>query len=215
MLKIVPAILTSDEAELKEMLSRCEGVVERVQIDIIDGIFADNKTVDPEVLESVETKLKIDYQLMVKDPIEWIEKCRCGKAQRIIGHLEMMDSQKEFVDKVVEVGLEVGLGLDLDTSVDKLENDILKRLDCVLVMSVKAGFGGQEFCEKVIKKIKRLNELKKKEGYDFKICVDGGVTLDNIKIIAEAGTDEVAIGRKLFKGNLAANIEKYKESCIW
>ena len=90
-MKIVPSILTADPKEALEMLERVEGAADRVSIDIIDGIFANNKTVDPQLFENVETNLMIDYQLMVKDPVNWVERCVRGQADRIIGHVEMMD----------------------------------------------------------------------------------------------------------------------------
>ena len=212
MLSIIPAILTSDESELKDLLSKCEGVAESVQIDIIDGIFADNKTIDPSALEKIQTNLEIDYQLMVKEPIEWIDKCIRGQARAVIGHVEMMKSQEEFVDRGLEAGLEVGLGLDLKTPVNAIDEEILMKLDVILVMSVKAGFGGQEFKEEAIEKIKRLSELREKESFKYRICVDGGITLENIKSVAEAGADEVCVGRRLFKGDLADNIDRYLQA---
>ena len=145
MVEIIPSILTSDPNELRALISRCEGVVERVSIDIIDGKFAANKTIDPTVLSAIDTNLKLDFQLMVIEPVNWIEKCVSAGADRIIGHIEHMTSQTEFIGKVQEVGAQIGLGLDLETPVDKLDPLILTNLDVVLVMSVPAGFGGQEF----------------------------------------------------------------------
>ncbi len=207
MIKVVPSILTNNPEEARQMLQRCEGVAERVSVDIIDGVFAENKTIEPIVFEDVETNLKIDYQLMTKDPINWVEKCVRGQADRIIGHVEMMSSQLEFVEKVVSVGLKVGLALDLDTPVEKIDKAILNDLDVVLVMSVKAGFGGQVFQDKAIDKILRLKELKEKDSSPYLIHVDGGINKDNLKKVNEAGADEVSIGRKLFEGNLEENIQ--------
>ncbi len=73
MVEIIPSILTNDPEEAKELVARCEDVVERVSIDIIDGKFAKNKTIDPSAIADIDTTLKIDYQLMVYEPINWIE----------------------------------------------------------------------------------------------------------------------------------------------
>jgi pentose-5-phosphate-3-epimerase len=88
MVEIVPAILTNDPSELRRLVALCEGVVDRVSIDIIDGKFAANKTIDPSALSEIETSLKIDFQLMVEEPVNWVERCVRGGADRIIGHVE-------------------------------------------------------------------------------------------------------------------------------
>src|SRR3989304_6370901 len=104
MIEIIPSILTNDSKELVDKLGICEGIVERVQIDIIDGVFASNKTIDPSALFSLETELKLDFHLMVKEPINWVEKCVSAGADRIIAQVEMMENQVDYVGKVQEVG---------------------------------------------------------------------------------------------------------------
>ena len=221
-MKIIPSILTNNSTEAKALLSRCEDVVDRVSIDIIDGKFADNKTIDLLALQGIETNLKLDFQLMVIDPVNWVKKCtQAGahlrsktsvrRANTIIGHIEHMTDQVEFISRVQEEGIKVGLGLDLVTPVSDLNETIINNLDMVLLMSVPAGFGGQKFSYQVIKKIKLLSNTRKKNKQKFKIHVDGGVTSDNIKDIATAGADEVSVGRSLFKGDLRENINKFNK----
>jgi len=209
MIKVIPSILTNDPDELKEMIAQVEGITDFVSIDIIDGKFADNKTIDPIVLSGVDTSLKLDFQLMVNEPINWVEKCASAGAERIIGHIEEMGDQVEFVGKVQEVGASIGLGIDIETPVSELDSTILTNLDAVLVMSVPAGFGGQKFDRRAIKKVKELDKIRVRDDTPYKIHVDGGVTVDNIKEIEKAGADEVSVGRMLFKGNLKENIDKF------
>jgi ribulose-phosphate 3-epimerase len=209
-MEIIPSILTSDPKETREMLSKCEGVVERVSIDIIDGKFADNKTITPDLLAEVETNLKIDYQLMVEEPVNWIERCVSGQADRIIGHIEHMSDQVEFVGKVQDVGAYIGLAIDLDTPISDVDKEILTNLDTVLLMSVPAGFGGQKFRKEVISKIRQLRKVRDKDETPFKIHVDGGITSDNIKDVVNFGADEVSVGRGLFKGDLEENIRVFR-----
>ena len=212
MIKIIPSILTNDPDELRELLNRCEGVTDRVSVDIIDGKFANNKTIEPDILFDFDTSLKIDYQLMVIEPVKWIEKCVRGQADRIIGHIEHMQSQVDFVGKVQEVGAGVGLGLDLPTPVSKFDSTILTNLDVVLVMSVPAGFGGETFDERVFSKLKELDEIRARDKTPYKIQDDGGVTLTKIDNVHFIGADEVSIGRRLFNGDLDANIKKFQEA---
>lgn len=210
-MEIIPAILTNSPEELRQKISILDEIGGRVQIDIIDGQFAENKTIDPSIIEEIPTYLRIDYQLMTKEPIDWVERAVRGLADRIIGHIEMMSNQMAFVGKVQEVGASPGLALDIDTPVAAIDKTALASIDVVLLMSVKAGWGGQEFEERVIPKIVELSKIRLKDAIPFKICVDGGITYDTIKKVAKVEADEVAIGRKLFEGDLRTNIESFKK----
>ena len=212
MVEIIPAILTSSPDEVQELLARVEQVADRVQIDIIDGVFAKNKTIDPSALEKTETDLYLDFHLMTKEPVNWVEKCARVGADRIIGQIEMMGNQTEFVGKVQAVGAHVGLAIDLETPVSSLDGVILNNLDVVLVMSVPAGFGGQKFDERALDKIKMLDEIRVRDDRPFRICDDGGITLELINDIHFAGADEVSIGRRIFKGDLQKNMRKYQKA---
>ena len=212
MIEIIPSILTNDPKELADKLGICEGIVERVQIDIIDGVFASNKTIDPSALFSLETELKLDFHLMVKEPINWVEKCVRAGADRIIAQIEMMENQVDYVGKVQEVGGGVGLAVDLKTEIENLDSVILTNLDVVLVMSVPAGFGGQKFDERALDKIKRLDEIRARDKTPYRICDDGGVVFEWVDDIRREGVDEVVIGRNLFEGRLEDNIKKYRNA---
>ena len=212
MIEIIPSILTNDPKELADKLGICEGIVERVQIDIIDGVFASNKTIDPSALFSLETELKLDFHLMVGEPINWVEKCVRAGADRIIAQIEMMENQVDYVGKVQEVGGGVGLAVDLKTEIENLDSVILTNLDVVLVMSVPAGFGGQKFDERALDKIKRLDEIRARDKTPYRICDDGGVVFEWVDDIRREGVDEVVIGRNLFEGRLEDNIKKYRNA---
>lgn len=214
MIDIIPSILTDNLGDFETRLRRIEEAVDvngaaisKIQIDVIDGVFVDNKTLDPSILGQIDTDLGLDFHLIVKEPVNWIEKCANAGADRIIGQIEMMKSQVEFVEKVQETGLYVGLAIDLDTPVAKLDPVILTNVDVVLVMAVKAGWGGQEFNPSVLGKIKALDEIRVRDSTPFKICVDGGETGSTINETHFAGADEVVIGKKLFAGDIAANVK--------
>lgn len=211
MVEIIPAILTNDIKEVEEKLTRAEGVVKRIQIDIVDGVFAANKTIAPSFLEDIETDLNLDFHLMTKDPADWVERAVRGGAERIIGQIESMSDQVGFIGKVAEVGLSVGLAIDVDTDIEKIDQTIITNLDVVLVMSVKAGFGGQEFDLSALLKVNELDKIRVRDDTPFKICVDGGINEDNIKKVVKAGADEVVIGR-VFDGDLAENLEKLRKA---
>ena len=212
MLKITPSILTNDPQEFKEMINMVEEKTDRVQIDVIDGVFVDNKTVDPSILNVIETNLKIDFQLMTKEPIKWVEKCFRAQADRIIGHIEMMSDQGEFIKKVQSLGCKVGLGVDIDTPIEQIDPVLFSDTDVILLMSYKAGFGGQKFDPSVIKKIEQLDSIRVRDDTPFKIHVDGGINKDTIRDTAIAGADEVSVGRLLFGGKIEDNISELVKS---
>src|SRR4030042_5151416 len=208
--EIIPSILTNDPEEVLVEIRMAEGVVERVQIDVVDGIFAANKTFDIDLLQDIDTNLKLDFHLMTKEPINWVERSIRGGADRIIGQLEMMSDQLNFVHKVQEVGALVGIAIDLKTDVSAIDDIMFQDLDVVLVMSVPAGFGGQKFEHKTIQKIEELKKIRERKKSTYKISVDGGITLDYMDDLVKKGADKVIIGERLFKGNLKENLEKFR-----
>jgi ribulose-phosphate 3-epimerase len=216
MIEIIPALLTNDPDELRQLLEKIEKAPgKRVQIDIIDGVFADNITVEPNIMYDSQTDLLIDYHLMVDEPIDWIDRCIKGCADRIIGQIEKMSDQVEFVGKVQEVGAQVGLAIDIDTPISDLDSTILNNLDVVLVMSVKAGFGGQKFDDRALTKIDLLDEIRSRDDTPFRICDDGGITLENIDDIRRAGVNEVSIGRRLTEGDIIRNYKEFKKAAYF
>lgn len=208
-IEIIPAILTSSPQEAKSLLQKADGVTKRIHIDIIDGVFADNKTIEPSVFDNIDHGLLIDFHLMVNEPVNWIEKCARAQGNRLIAHVEMMSDVSEFISKVTEAGLSPGLAFDIDTPID-IEARLLTDADVVLVMSVPAGFGGQKFNSDVLDKISKLNEIRKVDPRPFRICDDGGVSLENIDKLEKASVDEVVIGQRIFQGDLAENISIMK-----
>lgn len=207
MLEIIPAILTNDPKELEEKIRQVEELVQRVQVDIVDGVFADNKTISLEAVANIDTNLLLDIQLMTKEPVDWVEKSARAMADRIIGQVEMMSDQARFIEKVAETGEKVGLAIDLPTPISALDTVILNNLDVVLVMSVKGGFGGQDFQEPALKKVIELSGYRASNNCRYRICVDGGINEENIGKIRRAGADEAVIGHSLFEGDIRERLE--------
>lgn len=205
---VIPSPFTIDIKELKSFLTEAEGKVDIFQIDINDGTFLNNKSILPENLRGINTSLKFDFHLMVANPIDWIERCVSVGAKRIIGQIEYMQSQSEFVKKLQGFGVKKGLALDINTDISKIDQEVLPLLDVILLMDYPAGMGGQAFDNRVLEKIKNLIELRKKEDLSYHICCDGGINEETILKVKEAGADEITVGKRLFTGDFVDNMNK-------
>lgn len=204
-LSVIPDVLTIDIGEVQEKTRLVQGLAQRFHVDILDGQFADNLTVSPADLHSVDFgDLQVDLHLMVDDPVAWIEGCVALSPARLIAHIERMGSQRAYVDRLTAYGhVGVGLGVDLFTPIASLEKSVLPDVKLVLLMAVPAGYSGQLFDERVLPKIGELREI-----YAGRILVDGGITVETARRVAEAGAHEVAVNSYLWSFNAAQDILK-------
>lgn len=196
MVEIIPTILAKDPFGFQEKIKNIEGIVPKIQIDIIDGIFVANKTIGLELLKDLEHQLKIEIHLMVREPIDWVERCRETLADRIVAQVEMMSNIELFLEEVATSGMEVGLALDFDTPVEKVSPEIYPKLDSILLMAVKAGFGGQDFNLKVLEKIKKIKAIV---GDLVDIGIDGGLDEESIIKCKEAGATLFYVGKTFWE----------------
>lgn len=199
-----PTILSNDGNEVKEQIAILDRLKIKGHLDVIDGVFADNRTVAIDDLNGWKLR-EWECHLMVDDPIIWIDKCESLELGRIIGQIERMPSQSEFVEKVQSLQMEAGLAIDLDTQVEELESEVLVWVERVLVMGVKAGRSGQKFEDKVIDKIARLVKMRQAGGHSFMIEVDGGVNLGIANRLREARVDAVAVNSIFWAGEVNGN----------
>lgn len=208
---IIPAIIAENFDDLKEKISKVEGLVEWAQIDVMDGKFAPSVSWNsPLELQNIDTNLKIEIHLMVQNPEENIRDWISSGARRVIVHYE--STSQEEVEKVISnlkfAGMEAGVALRIETDVSKIEN-LISSLDVVQFMGIdKIGYYGQEFDSRVIEKIKNL----RKNFSNVKIGIDGGVNLENAKALLEAGADNLIVGSMIFRSsNIADTIKKLQD----
>lgn len=192
MIQIIPTVFEKDFANARMRLGEIDKTSRWIQVDVIDGIFSYGRTFDLELINKAEggEKKLWDIHLMVKEPVKWFEKCVFVGASRIIGQVEMMSDRNEFVDRVKTEAVEVGLAFDIDTKVD---DNIPKETDMVLLMARKAGFGEKEIDEGIFKKIEKAKKM------NLTVAVDGGVDEDNIFLFENAGVDIVYCGSHYFE----------------
>lgn len=193
-IRVIPAILSNSAEDMLEKIGRIERFVNRVQIDIVGKVFASDLSVGVEELEQITSSVILDVQLMVREPIKYLNRCDEVGVGRVFGHVEWMKNREEFIEQAFSLGMEVGLALDLLTPISAVEREI-QELDAVLLMSVPAGRSGQEFDKGVLRKISKVRELRA----DIPICVDGGIDPINIGSCVEAGASEFAVGSYLWE----------------
>jgi len=199
-MQIIPTILTKELAKARTKLKKYQNIFSWVQLDITDGVFVANHNLTlSDFSQLFELRyFKIDLHLMVKEPLFFLDEAKRVQPQRIIGHIELMQDQLLFINQVKQMRAQTGLAVDLPTPLSKLEFDLLPQLDIVLLMSVKAGWGGQKFNPGVLAKIKRLAKIKKEKGLKFKIALDGGINIETMKKPLKEGVEIFYIGDYLF-----------------
>ena len=136
-------------------------------------------------------EIGVDLHLMVKEPADWIARALQIFPERIIGQVEMMRDAENFISGVIEGGAGTGIALDLETPVSVVSEEIYRSVDLILLLAVKAGFGGQRFDQRVVKKIE---EIKKIVGDLVKVGVDGGLDEENIKVCQKKGANIFYVG---------------------
>lgn len=195
MVTIIPAVLAITEDQYAKTLKKIEEseFFENgwVHIDIIDGKFADNVTIGPEIIGKYSTKLKIELHLMVENPKEIIDKLESVDLGRIITHIEASNKGSN-------------LALNPQTPAASLEG---LNPECILIMAVHPGKQGQKFIPETLEKIKEV----RKSYPNILIGVDGGVTPENAKLIVDAGADYLVVGSHLIEGNIDENLETFWE----
>lgn len=204
-MNVYPSILTDEIELVYEQVSLCRenSDVHTVQIDIIDGFFADNITVFPSDLFQVDFgDLKVDFHLMTQEPMDFVHEIRDSKdflpVRAVIGQLEQMDSQVEFLKEVKKNGWMTGLSLDLHTPIESIDEEAWEFLEVIQIMGVKAGYQGQEFNLNTLNIVSELHDKIEELGLDIEVIVDGGVGLENINEIEDHGADGVAPGSDLW-----------------
>jgi len=206
-LKIAPSILSADFGKLNEEVASVEAFSDWLHVDVMDNHFVPNLTIGAPVVAKLETKLFKDCHLMVSNPENLIEDFAKAGADAITIHAEAEGNIEEMLEKIRSLGCKAGISIKPKTPVSAIEN-LLDKVDLVLVMSVEPGFGGQEFMESALPKIKELREKKP----ELDISVDGGINAETAKLTREAGANILVAGNYIFKAeNREEGIKSLRE----
>jgi len=206
---IIPKILTDDLEKVKEQVNQVKGLVRRVQVGVVDGVYVDNLTVAPADLSEVDFgEFEVEVHLMVEYPGDLLGDCYAGGARLVVGQIERMGGQGSFVEQAQELGLRVKLAIDLFTPAEEVGVELWNKVDGVLLMSVRAGFQGQKFDKQVVEKIKKLRN----GGFGGEIEVDGGLNPENITMCKQAGANKFVVGSYLWKSkNIDEALEELRK----
>ncbi|MDA9665317.1 ribulose-phosphate 3-epimerase [Candidatus Pelagibacter sp.] len=202
-IKISPSILSADFSQLGNEIKRLEeGGADMIHVDVMDGHFVPNLTIGPPVIKALKKNcsIKFDVHLMISPVHKYIEAYSDAGADIITIHPEATDNLEESILKIKSLKKEVGVSLNPESKIDLIIN-YLDKIDLVLIMSVNPGFGGQKFMPEVLKKIKRLKEIRSQNNIDFDIEIDGGINFENYKLAIEAGANILVSGTTVFKSN--------------
>ena len=207
MMILAPSMLSADFKELgKEIRTIEENGAKYLHFDVMDGIFVPSISFGMPVLESIRpgTSLVCDAHLMITEPIRYIEAFAKAGADLITIHLEACKDVEATIAKIRECGCKVGISICPETPVSSLE-DLVDKVDMVLIMSVHPGFGGQKFIPESLDKIRELKTMLDAKGLDVDIQVDGGIYTTNVAEVIEAGANIIVAGSAVFKGDTAQN----------
>ena len=213
-----PSILSADFTKLGEEIETIDNAgAEYIHVDVMDGMFVPSISYGMPVIKSIRksTGKVFDVHLMISEPIRYIADFAASGADMITVHVEACSDVVATIEKIREHKLKVGITLNPDTPVSAIK-PYLNRVDMVLIMSVNPGFGGQKFITSSVDKIKEVKRLRDELKLSYDIEVDGGINIDNLATVLEAGANVIVAGSAIFRGDAAENVKKFKSiMSVW
>ncbi|WIM94682.1 ribulose-phosphate 3-epimerase [Actinoplanes oblitus] len=196
---IAPSILASDFSRLAEEVHAIEGAADWAHVDVMDNHFVPNLTLGLPIVQSLRkaTTIPFDVHLMITDPERWAPGYAEAGAYNVTFHAEACDDPVGLAKTLRAAGAKAGLAIDRDTPVEPYL-ELLPYLDTVLIMTIKAGFGGQKFLPEMLDKVRDVRRRVEVGHLDVRIEVDGGIAADTIEQAAEAGADAFVAGTAVY-----------------
>lgn len=202
-LQIAPSILAADFLNLGKDIRMLNSEADIIHLDVMDGTLVPNISFGFSVIDQVAdiATITMDAHLMVVNPQKWFEKLHKDGVQMVSFHYEAAGEHTgEYIDMLHSLGIKAGVAINPDVPVEKLF-PYIGMADYFLIMSVFAGFGGQKFIPESLERISTLKAELDRLGDDALIEVDGGVNMDNIKALKEAGAVMIVAGSTVFRSD--------------
>jgi ribulose-phosphate 3-epimerase len=215
--QLAPSILSAVFGHLSRDIAAVEaGGADLIHVDVMDGHFVPNITIGPPVvraLKRVATR-PLDVHLMIADPDRYLEAFVEAGASMLSVHVEVLPHLHRTIDAIKRLGARAGVVLNPSTPVGTLE-EIACDVDFVLVMSVNPGFGGQRFIPGSVDKIRRVRALLDRAGNPAPIEVDGGIDLETIRRVVDAGAGILVAGHAVFgTGHPTAAVQALRAAAV-
>lgn len=213
MIQLAPSILAADFSRLGDELQTIRQTgVEMVHIDVMDGMFVPSISLGMPVIQSIRkvSPLCFDVHLMVEEPGRYIDQIVEAGADIISVHVEACRHLHRTVNQIKDHNKKACVVLNPATPLTALDY-VLENIDMVLLMTVNPGFGGQSYIPQMTEKIQNLYGEIKKRNLDVDIEVDGGIKLNNVREVLDAGANIIVGGSSVFGSNTKENVKKFQE----
>ncbi len=204
---LAPSILSADFGILKEQLQLIdEAGAQYVHFDVMDGLFVPSISFGLPVLKTIRqyTDRLFDVHLMIMDPERYVKDFAEAGADIITVHAEACKHLDATIDLIKSCGVMAGVAINPATPINDIIH-VLDKVDMVLIMTVNPGFGGQSMIPYTVDKVRELSVLARQKKLKLDIEVDGGVNMDTIDDVLEAGANIIVAGSAVFKGDVKAN----------